>query len=333
MSLTRALEAWFTQPRCEVLGDGHIHDTYLVREDAEASSERYVLQRVNEVVFTDGDLVMAQTARLLAQWSSQSEYRVPRLVPSRAGHQTERIDGELWRVWGYIEDTTVVDPLRHPSQARVAAMAFARLQVCVQDLALESFADPIPGFLQLDHYLRAFDKACAQARAETGALSQALMNAVVSHRHLAGCFEERSSLIHGDCKLNNLLYDSKQERVVAIIDFDTAMRGHWAWDFGDLVRSVCFSAGGLALPIYQACVEGFAAVQPLTNAQDCAIAPRYVTFMLGLRFLTDHIEGDRYFRVATRGENLRRAEEQFALLEAFDAGETQMLDIAQRALE
>ena len=333
MSLELALQTWFSGHKYEPLGDGHIHDTYLVEGPA---SDRFVLQRVNELVFNDGDLVMSQTGRLLERWSRQNEYQVPQLVASSNGRLSERLDGELWRVWRYMDDTSIVDPLMHPRQAAVAATAFARFQVGVQGLALDDFVDPIPGFLQLRHYLGALDAAVVNPVGNVEEVPGALWEVVESHRHLAMRLQERGQLIHGDCKLNNLLYDLAQEQVIAIIDFDTAMRGHWAWDFGDLVRSLCFSASDpqkMLLPIFTACVQGFANAQPLTNVDDCTTAPRYVAYMLGVRFLTDHLEGDRYFRVQQKGENLQRAAAQFALLQMFDRAQTQMLEVADRVLD
>jgi len=317
MNPQRAGQHWFDDVQLDRLGAGHIHDTYL----AVTGGEEFVLQRINSVVFTDPGLVMAQTHRLLAQWRQQSIYAAPELIASKRGALGEWVDGEYWRVWGFLADTIVVDPIESIAQARAAGRAFAELQASLAQMQGPTFRDPIEGFLQLDHYLQDYDNLAGAAPAGLRALVQA-------HRHLAVQFAQRNAHIHGDCKINNLLFDPVGEHVVAVIDFDTAMYGHWAWDFGDLVRSVCFSRGRVDVEYFAACLTGFAEHQPLTSAAESVAAPGYVALMLGVRFLSDHLNNDRYFRVARHGENLTRAEEQFALFESFEGLRGELVDAA-----
>ncbi len=306
----QAAARWFSGAQLSPLGAGHIHDTYLLTP---ATGERYVLQRVNEYVFKDGDLVMLQTRRLLDHWRQQQRYRVAELVPSASGAAAERVGDALWRVWRYLEGTRVVDPVSSLRQAEAAGAAFGFFQAHMASLPGPRFEDTIKGFLQLEHYLAEFAGVAAAA-------PDALRRLVETHAPLAAQFRQRNTYIHGDCKVNNLLF-AEEDTVVAVIDFDTAMYGHWAWDFGDLLRSLCFSLGRVDIPYFEHCLQGFAGQQPLVNgaggAADCAAAPAYVALMLGLRFLTDHLQGDVYFRVREHGENLRRAEQQFRLLGAF----------------
>ena len=105
-----------------------------------------------------------------------------------------------------------------------------------------------------------------------------------------------NAIIHGDCKINNVLFDQQGERVLSVIDLDNNMSGHWAWDFGDLVRSVSFSRGGFDEEDYRACLLGFLAGRGSDRVvnEHLVSAPSYLAFMLGLRFLTDHLSGDIY---------------------------------------
>lgn len=315
----RAAAAWFDEGRLSPLGDGHIHDTYLVV----TLDDRYVLQRVNEYVFRDGDLVMRQTQTLLACWQGQDTYIVPGLVEARNGSLGVRSGDSLWRVWRYIEGKTI-DPLQNLSQIEAVARAFAQLQQCLEQLPTP-FADTIEGFFNLDFYLREF------ARVE-GDAPRDLKRLIGANAHLAARLNERHCHIHGDCKVNNVLFDDQGVDVVAVIDFDTAMYGHWAWDFGDLVRSVCFSAGGYDPLKFLACVRGFAGTQPRLMPEQAALAPAYVAMMLGVRFLTDHLKGDLYFKVASHGDNLVRARAQFALLEAFLDAQPEMVAMTEMVL-
>ena len=140
--------------------------------------------------------------------------------------------------------------------------------------------------------------------------------------------------IHGDCKINNVLFRDDKDQALAVIDLDTVGPGHWAWDFGDLVRSVAFSHGSVELELFQACVKGFSCGRGIfgqtaqITAQQMSIAPAYIAFTLGVRFLIDHLRGDEYFRVSQRGENLHRAAEQFTLLQQFNGLRAQLFECA-----
>ena len=145
-------------------------------------------------------------------------------------------------------------------------------------------------------------------------------------------------MIHGDCKINNLLFDRLGASVLSVIDLDNNMVGHWVWDFGDLVRSVAFSQGGFDRLDYQACLEGFLQGRGEKFSEDNSLvenlveAPGFLAFMLGLRFLTDHLSGDRYFKVASHGDNLQRAIEQFELFAQFQSNQEIMRIGAQQLL-
>ena len=317
-----AARQWFDECSLQPLGSGHIHDTYL----AESQAGRFVLQCVNESVFRDGDLVMRQTQRLLDHLDESYPFTIPRLRLSREGRSSERVASKLWRTWHYVEDTIVVDPLSGAGQAWAAGHAFAVLQRQLAGLTPQ-LGETIPGFLQLAHYLREFDEVAAKAPSD-------LRECVVRHRHLAELFAEHNAHIHGDCKVNNLLFDSAGSQVVAIIDFDTAMYGHWAWDFGDLVRSIFYSRGGVDCDLYRAALTGFLEGNPRPDATSLQFvaAPLYVTLMLAVRFLTDHLRGDRYFKVAQRGDNLQRSREQFGLFDEMASFDATMHTIAAEVI-
>ncbi len=311
MSASHAVTFWLEGAQLSPLGAGHIHDTYLVRH----ATGQFVLQRMNQAVFVDPLQVMAQTERVLKQWRMQTRYRVPELIPpqqnlSAANTLGVFVDGEYWRLWRYLADTEVVDPIENQQQVTSAGTAFACCQACLAELPGPQLADTIEGFLQLNFYLQEFE-AVAQAAPTR------LRQLVDKHSHLAQRLGERNAYIHGDCKVNNVLFNRSRREVAAVIDFDTVMYGHWAWDFGDLVRSVCFSKADVRVQDFAAALQGYAALQGLANVRDSVAAPAYVALMLAIRFLTDHLRGDEYFKVAQRGENLVRAEQQFELLLQF----------------
>ena len=117
----------------------------------------------------------------------------------------------------------------------------------------------------------------------------------------------------------------RSDDVMAVLDLDTVMWGNWAWDFGDLARSACVVAGRMSLDRFSGAAAGYLAGSMVdASVDELVTAPAYVTFMLGLRFLTDHLVGDRYFKINTRGQNLQRAEQQFELLRSIEAQEAEM---------
>ncbi len=320
MSISKALGCWFKDAVAEPLGAGHIHNTYLV--SVPGGSERFVAQKINEDVFNDVNVLMRQSEQVVALWKRQQRFQVPTLRLSNSGKTFERVDGSAWRVWGYLEEMQVVDPVENARQVESVASAFSFFQEQMKDLPAVGWQDTIAGFLQLGFYLERFDGVAHEAPADLRAL-------IDDNRSLAERFAGRNAFIHGDCKVNNVLFDSRSGQVGAVIDFDTVMHGHWAWDFGDLVRSVCFSSGGYRADLFEACVKGFLEGQQARDPDDLVLAPCYVALMLGVRFLTDHLQGDVYFRVKAHGENLRRAGEQFRLCEEFLREQTGMSEIAE----
>ena len=142
-------------------------------------------------------------------------------------------------------------------------------------------------------------------------------------------------MVHGDCKSNNVLFDKVDDQVKAIIDLDTVMPGHWAWDFGDFVRSLWFGRQVVDLELFRFSMRGFLRGAPPRNysPEEFVEAPLYVSFMLGVRFLTDHLQGDLYFKVSLHGDNLVRAYEQFVLFENCLSVRESLLALATEVLE
>lgn len=296
----------------EPLGDGHINDTWLVR----GPQGRFVLQRLNGRVFPDPIAVMAKVAAVTAHLRAGGRVRVPALIDTVDGAPFHVREGEVWRLWEFIAGSRSLGRLTDARQAEAAGHAFGALQQALSDYAAP-VPDPIPGFMQLGHYLALMD-AAATAHGAAGAAAAALSE-IDARRGLAGLFSARDWLVHGDCKVDNLLFRQHGDEVVAVIDLDTVMYGHWAWDLGDLARSAAATADGFSVERFAAVVRGFRrGAGAALDAEALVLAPRYVTVMLAARFLTDHLNGDRYFKVAVHGDNLRRAQEQLALLRGME---------------
>ena len=328
------LRGWGVHAAVSPLGKGHINDTYLARiphtdslagaaaEPSNGGAGRRVLQRINQTVFRDPQLLMKNVAAASAHLNRKRPGWTPALTPTADGRRWGEFEGEVWRLWSYIDGRSL-SRLESDAQAEAAGRAFGRTRRWLQDIDGVDRREVIPGFLQLRHYLAAY---AAGPRAEPQ-----LAAFIDARRSLAERFRRPNGYIHGDCKIDNLVFDDRDE-VAAVLDLDTLMWGHWAWEFGDLVRS---ALGGEVSPArFSAIAKGYlteAAVP--ANARDLVLAPRYAAFMLGVRFLTDHLAGDRYFKVAAPGENHQRALEQFSLLEALEARQAELTDCAAAALQ
>lgn len=319
-------EGWWPAARIAPLGEGHIHATWLV-DPADADRDRAVLQRISTAVFVDPAGLMDKIERVVAHVEARAPGWVPALRPTRLGASWHRTaEGSCWRLWRHVSGARTLQALTTPAQAEAAGRAFGSLQRWLRDFAGD-VPDAIPGFMQLEHYLARLDGVRDRAARDRDAAAIAtLLDVVDRRRGLARTFVARDRLIHGDCKVNNLLFHPERDDVVCILDLDTVMRGHWAWDAGDLIRSATADPSGLSVERFAAVVRGLGTEGGIDAApEDWVLAPRYVTLMLAVRFLTDHLEGDRYFRVQRAGENLERARLQFRLLEALERQEGAML--------
>ena len=292
----------------EPLGAGHINHTWLVGE----SGERWVLQQINRRVFVDPQLVMHNTQRVLAHIDSK---RVPSLRLTRDQQGFALIDGEVWRVWRFVAGSVA---RKHPEtipQALAAGAAFGAFQRSLADLPPPSLVPPIEGFHDLEHFLRRFD--ALQVESEW-------RDVIERHRPLTRVFGRATGHVHGDCKFENLLFAQGSDEVLAVVDLDTLMPGHWGLDWGDLVRSAFVQSGQVEPSVFKAMARGFMPHLQRPTIDEIVLAPRYVATTLGVRYLVDHAEGDVWFKVSERGENLMRAARQFRFVQHCMAHEDMM---------
>lgn len=308
---------WPPAHECQPFGAGHINDSFRVT----LGSGQFVLQRLNNSVFADPEGVMGNIGRVLEHCKGADGVRLPTLQPTRDGRPYAIVGGVLWRLWDLLPGRSL-DVLEHPGQARAAAAAYGAFQSHLESLPGPRWADPIPGFFRLEKYLDDYQRVRREP--------QPFDDAIAGLLPLAHRFAEPNRLIHGDCKVNNVLFDA-EDRVCAVLDLDTVMWGHWAWDFGDLARSACARGEMFDIDLFEAVVAGFAPFVP-ADVDALVLAPCYVAGMLGVRFLTDHLAGDVYFKVAEHGENLHRAATQFAVLRSMQSQRSEMEAVASQVL-
>ncbi len=328
-------------------GSGHINDTYAVVQACAEGPRRFLLQRINEKVFRNPPALMQNVARVCAhaqgrlrlEGRKDAERRALTLVPTREGrdwHQDEL--GGCWRCYLFIEGATGHDVIRDADQAREAARAFGGFQSLLADLPGGRLNETIPAFHHTPTRFANFQRALrtdahGRAASATDEIAFALAHAgdvgVIAEAMAEGRIPER--VTHNDTKLNNVLIDDRTGEGICVIDLDTVMPGSALYDFGDLVRTSTSPAAEdetdlskveMRMPMFEALVDGYlSAAAGFLTAEErrlLAFSGKLITLEIGLRFLTDWLEGDVYFKVRRPGHNLDRCRTQFALVRSIE---------------
>ncbi len=334
---------------------GHINDTFKLTYAETGRQRHYILQRINRRIFREPEAQMANIERVLTHLGTKEKdpRRVGRLVRAKDGKAfwfDREGTGEYWRAYDFIEGSMSLDIVETPEQAHEAARVFGRFQSLLADLPGPRLSETILGFHDTPARLEAFEGAVSSDShgrvREVGpeiewARGQRAAAGVLMSLQKSGDIPER--IVHNDTKVNNVLFDKKTGEGLCVVDLDTVMPGLSLYDFGDLVRSASISVRedssdvsqvAVRLPIFEALVRGYLeSAGELLNAAErehLAFSGRLIAFELGLRFLTDYLTGDAYFRTARPGQNLDRCRLQFQLAKSLTASEGEMKAIVSR---
>ena len=301
-------------------GSGHINDTFKVETK---SGVRYILQRVNTDIFPPAML-------------KENVLRVTNHLKSKGIKSLEVIGYENpWRVYAFLEGYTSVDLITEPSQAELAAGAFAKFQNDLADLPAPRLGDIIPKFHNTVDRIRQLDEAAAADVKGRKAKVAAELAFVDKRREEAATIvnlmekgEIPERITHNDTKINNVMLAPDGTNVV--IDLDTTMPGSALYDFGDMVRTSSAAAAEDEKDLskvyskkeyFEALVRGYLAqAKFLTDTEKAylAFSGRLITLTIGIRFLTDYLAGDTYFRTAYDDHNLVRCHTQFKMVESME---------------
>ena len=324
------------------LKSGHINDSYVITS---RDGRRGLLQRINERVFADPRRLMENVERITRHLAERlgpgNRRRRLTLIPADTGRSwIEKKDGDgadgWWRMYELIEDVTTRVTASSSDQVFRAARAFGHFQGVLFDLpppplfeTIPRFHDTVGRFEALDHALAA--KAAGAVRRKQ---AQAEVQAAATHRGLADRLIKAAArglprrTVHNDCKISNVLFDRQNGEALCVVDLDTAMPGLAAFDFGDMARSMAHrtdedardpEAVEVDLELFGALASGYldgARFLTPEERQSLVDGALVLTLEQAVRFLTDHLEGDVYFRVERPEQNLERCRVQFALLES-----------------
>jgi len=312
------------------INSGHINYTFKVEPG-------YVLQRINKNVFLDPLILAKNLQRASAELKRKApDYLFLNVIQSLKGEDLVfDEEGYPWRLFPYIEDTVTINEVDNSRQAFAAAKAFGRLSRLLSESKINEFKETIPRFhdltLRYEHFEHALEKASAERIEKSHDLClgyKRFSYLVTKYQELIASNHMQLRITHNDTKINNVLFKKNTDEVVCVIDLDTLMPGYFIYDLGDMVRTFVSPASEeetdvtkieVRSAIYQSILDGYLSeMKDVLSPEEQAAIPLaglMMTFMIGLRFLTDYLNEDVYYQTAYLDQNLNRAANQFYLLE------------------
>ncbi len=337
-------------------GTGHINDTFAARfRKANGATHRYILQRINHNVFRDPEALMENIARVtghlrkkIVASGGDPERETLNLISTLDGKNfTKTRDGNYWRAYIFIEGAQTYEVVASPDHVYNASKAFGKFQRLVSDLSAALLCETIPNFHHTRKRFEAFVEAvekdvknrAGSVKAEIDfMLERKAETSVIVDMLAQGAIPER--VTHNDTKLNNVLIDDRTGEGICVIDLDTVMPGSALYDFGDLARVGASTAAedepdlsqvGVDLDMFDCLARGY-----LDTARDfltpvemdyLAFSAKLVTLEQSLRFLTDHLNGDIYYRLHRENHNLDRCRTQIKMVTEIEQKMDRMNDI------
>jgi len=332
---------------CEAHGNGHINDTFKVvcrSSDGinSSSTTDYILQRINHEVFKNPEQLMENISRV-------TEYLKCKIREDGGDENRETLniimthdnklffkdsDGTFWRMYLFIEDVLSLEQVRTPKDFYESAYLFGKFQKLLADFDASALAETIPNFhntpMRFETFLRAVDEDVCHRADECRHEIEFLINRKDDMAICQTNLEEGKlplRVTHNDTKLSNILLDSHSGKGVCIVDLDTVMPGLSVFDFGDAIRFGANTAAedetdltkvALDLELFSQFTDGYikGCDGSLTDfeIQMLPHGAKIMTLECGMRFLTDYLQGDTYFKIHREKHNLDRARNQLALV-------------------
>ena len=338
-------------------GAGHINDTYASVYDQAGTRVRYIHQRVNGSVFRRPDQLMENVDRVTrhqaGKYRDRSDASRSHLVLVPSDDDRSFVvdgDGAYWRTYLFVEGARTYNVVESESQAEAAAAAFARFLRDLSDLGGSPLYETIPDFHHSPKRFDALQDAVNRDPKNRAVAASEEISFVERRRQELGLLLEMGRrgelplrVTHNDTKLNNVMIDDETGKGVCVIDLDTVMPGFVHYDFGDLVRTSTSPAAEderdlgkvtMRLPMFEALVRGYLSqagdVLTDTELEYLPFAGRLMTMTIGVRFLTDFLEGDVYFKTARPEHNLDRCRTQFALVASMETQKDAMEEVVLR---
>lgn len=341
---------------CEKFGSGHINTTYLARYNDGGKEWKYVVQKVNPNVFKDIDRLMdnifSVTSYLRKEikknGGDENRETLHFIKTHDGGKYYKTSGGDYYRAYIFVSDSVSYNSVDSAELFGQSGVAFGRFQRLLSDFPAGTLYETIPNFHNTAYrYENEFLPAVENDQAHRVAECAEEIEFVNSRKDYCPHFVDLINsgklplrVTHNDTKLNNVMFDAHSAKAVCVIDLDTVMPGLALYDFGDSIRFGANTAEedeadidkvSIDLDYFRAYAEGFLseAGESLTDCEkeNLAFSALLMTFECGMRFLTDYLNGDTYFKTAYPEHNLVRARNQFALVYDMEKHMDEMKDI------
>jgi hypothetical protein len=339
-------------------GSGHINDSFLVK-NVTLEGPDYLLQRINHSIFTDVEaltrnmlLVTQHLKNKVVNQHGDPFKEVMTLIPTNSD-QYYYLDsgGNYWRMLYFLKDTRSYDMVSTEKQAYEGGKAFGRFQSMLADFPSEELFEVIPDFHNIEFRLAQLKEAIASNLADRLETVTEELDLVKAHANAMRYFQQPETcstlpkrVTHNDTKFNNVLL-SQYDEAQCVIDLETVMQGYVAYDFGDAIRTIINTAAEdeaelgkiqLNIALFRAYTRGYLenAANFLTDKEIESLVKGVLLFpyMQGVRFLTDHLNGDTYYKIKFENHNLQRTRAQFQLFRKLHEKETEIQQIIQKEI-
>jgi hypothetical protein len=341
----------------EPYGTGHINDTFAVRFNQGGIVERYIFQRINTKIFKEPEKLMENIRRVLVHMDGSSNgngdgsRKKLTLIETRDSNFFHvDSDKNYWRSYIFIEKAKTYDVLQNSRQAYEGAKAFGKFQSKLANLPPPRLHETIPNFHNTPKRFEAFITALEKDSFNRAKFAKKEIDFVLSKKDLTGSLisllekgKIPERITHNDTKINNVMMDDDNGEGICVIDLDTVMPGISLYDFGDLVRTSTSPAAEdekdlskvkMRLDMFESLVHGYLeGAGGFLNKEEINNLPlsgMLITLEIGIRFLTDYLSGDVYFKIKREEHNLDRSRTQFKLVESIGNHEKEMNKIVNK---
>lgn len=341
----------------KALTDGHINTTYCATFEKDGKTKKYLLQNINTHVFKDQDVLMQNIVgvteflrKRIKEDGGDPKRETLHFLKAKNGAYYHNDDAGCWRIYDFIDNSYTYNLIDSPDVFESAGRSFGRFQCLLDGYPCDKLGETIPDFHNTPKRLETLEKSIeadvmkraqsvkdeiefALSRKEKGSKAMKLLS--------EGAIPAR--VTHNDTKINNILFDEKTHKGICIIDLDTIMPGLSLYDFGDAIRSGASTAledetdlskVSVSLPLFESYVKGYlsscAGALNETEVANLAYGAWLMTYECGVRFLTDHLDGDVYFRIDHENHNLERARNQFKMASDIESKLDEMNKITER---
>ena len=332
------------------IGNGHINSTFLFK----TPQAKYVLQKINTSVLPDVDGLMSNIDKVtrhiqkkVAEAGRDPSRATLNFLTAKNGKKYVEVESGAYRMYDYVDGTFTIEKMDNPMHFYYSGKAFGEFARFLTDFDASLLVETIKDFHNTPKRFEAFEKSISENIKGRVAYVCDEIEFVKSRRDFMSLFTDKLAsndlplrVTHNDTKLNNVLFDKKTNMPIAVIDLDTVMPGSYLYDFGDAIRSGSTHAAedekalklvDFDLELYRSFAKGYIeeSKDSLTD-EEINMLP-YASIMLtlecGMRFLTDHLNGDTYFRISREGHNLDRARTQFKLVSEMENNVENMKEI------